>query len=69
MTPYVALDNRIFRLQLSHLPADLNAQLAKADKLFLQDRDAEAERLVSHIEAECRRCGIPLADLSFLDLS
>lgn len=57
-----ALDNRLFRLQRTPgLPPELREKLHKADVAFLQDRDAEAERMVTEIERECERLGIPLA--------
>lgn len=63
---YVALDNRIFRLQQTKgLPDDLRAKLQQADVAFLQDRDGEAAKLVTEIEQECANRGIELADVSF----
>lgn len=56
----VALDNRLYALQQTKLPADLDQLVQDADRHWLQDRDAEAEALVTKVEAACRERGIPI---------
>lgn len=63
----VPLDNRIYCLQMTmNLPNDLSALLHEADVLFLQDKDDEAEDLVSRIECDCNERGVHIFSPSFV---
>ena len=53
MNASIALDNRIFLLQKrTDLTSHQRAMLVTADVDYLQDRDAEAETLITALEKE-----------------
>ena len=58
----VELDNRLYILQNSNLDDDLKEKLQKADKLFIEDKDSKAKKLILEIEKECKKRGIDLYD-------
>ena len=69
MTDITNLDNRIFLLQQTkNKPSEIADLVYQADVAFLQDRDAEAEDLVSLAEDRCRQLGIRIAEPSCLGL-
>lgn len=64
----VQLDNRIFAMQQKNLPKEIAAVVTQADIAYLQDRDNEAEYLITNAEAmletyetaiigQCELCG------------
>jgi hypothetical protein len=56
----MTLDDRIYCLQRTALPDDLQAKLTEADIAYLQDRDHTATQLVTEIESECQNRGITI---------
>jgi hypothetical protein len=62
MTPNVAIDNRIFCLQRTEgLTPELRKQVFLADIAYLNEKDADASAMLDHIESECERMGITIA--------
>jgi hypothetical protein len=61
----MTLDNRIFLLQKTKgLTPELSRQLMLADIAYLQDRDSDAQALVTQVEQECARQGIEILSLT-----
>jgi|GEM_PF-3995847 len=56
----IDLQDRIYFLQKTFLPIQLNVDLIRADTLHLQDKDDEAAELVGKIEEECAKLGIKI---------
>lgn len=56
----IELQDRIYFLQKTFLPIQLNVDLIRADTLYLQDKDDEAAELVGKIEEKCAELGIKI---------
>lgn len=56
----IDLQDRIYFLQRTCLPIQLNVDLIRADTLYLQDKDDDAADLVGKIEEECAKLGIKI---------
>ena len=55
----MTLDDRIFLLQhTTELPNTIKQRLVEADVAYLQDREAEATRIVEEIETWCENNGV-----------
>ncbi|QRF22268.1 hypothetical protein FY534_00140 [Alicyclobacillus sp. TC] len=62
----MSIDDRIYRLQRSNVPADLKYILRQADKAFLQDDEVQASNLIAYLEIECEKRGIALYQDEYL---
>lgn len=57
----MTLDDKLFLLKKNKdLTPELRRQVTLADIAFLQDRDSEANSIVSNIEKDCQRMGIKI---------
>ena len=62
----IALDNRIFLLQhTTGLTPELKRQLMLADIAYLNDKDSDAQAIVSGIEKSCVEQGIQIFSCYF----
>jgi hypothetical protein len=62
----MTLDDRIYCLQQTDLPDDLQAKLTEADIAYLQDRDSTAMLLITQLELECQKRGIFIYEPKFM---
>ncbi|ELC54768.1 hypothetical protein [Escherichia coli] len=56
----MTLDDRIYCLQNTNLPDELQVKLVEADIAYIQDRDDQATLIITQLENECRERGITI---------
>ncbi|GAK41986.1 hypothetical protein TCA2_4478 [Paenibacillus sp. TCA20] len=60
MFNYTSLDDHIYCLQRTPLPAQLSIDLIRADTFYLQDKDDECRQILGEIEQKCAELNIKI---------